>query len=402
MSSKLTLIFSAIGHAYIHIFTAFYFVIVLTLEKEWQLPYSELISLWTPGALLVGLAALPAGWLGDRWSSTGMLVVFFIGMGLAAVAAAFVSEPWSMLVALCGIGLFAAIYHPVGIPLVLKNSSHNQGKALAINGVFGSIGAALAALISGYLLSVGGRQLAFMLPGVIAVLTGVCMLLAMMFNLISAKNKSTSGSAQSRDMDNWLQPFLLLLFCMTLAGLIYHATQTSLPKVFSIRLAGNLANDVRSVGFYVAAVYTFAGLFQFVGGMLADRYPLKRVYLVMYLLQIPLLALVATLGGIGLVLIVGLVVSLGIGSLPAENMLLARYAPNRHHGLAFGAKFVVSFGVAPLAVLMVAGINAATGEFTWVFLSLALAALLVFAVAIWLPGDSSLKSASVRKVSQPL
>lgn len=389
MSSRLTLIFSAIGHAYIHMFTAFYFVIVLTLEKEWQLPYSELINLWAPGALLVGLAALPAGWLGDRWSSTGMLVVFFIGMGLSAMVAALVSESWSMLVALCGIGLFAAIYHPIGIPLVLKNSSHNQGKALAINGLFGSVGAALAALISGYLLSIGGRQLAFMLPGIIAVLTGLCMLLAMLLKLISIKDETATGSAQSSDIDNWVQPFLLLLFCMALAGLIYHATQTSLPKFFSMRLADNLANDVRSVGFYVAAVYTFAGLFQFIGGMLADRFPLKRVYLMMYALQVPLLVLAATQGGAILVLVVGLMVAIGIGSLPAENMLLAHYAPDRHQGLAFGAKFVVSFGVAPLAVLMVASINAATGEFTWVFLSLALAALLVFVVAIWLPSHRS-------------
>ena len=81
-------------------------------------------------------------------------------------------------------------------------------------------------------------------------------------------------------------------------------------------------------------------------------------------------------------------VSLGIGALPAEMMLLARYTPDRHHGLAFGANFVVSFGVAPVAVLMVAGINASTGGFTWVFLSLALAGLLVFLIASWLPGES--------------
>ena len=94
------------------------------------------------------------------------------------------------------------------------------------------------------------------------------------------------------------------------------------------------------------------------------------------------------MGGIGLVLLVGLIASLGIGSLPAENLLFARYAPDRHHGLAFGVKFVLSFGAAPLAVLMVAGINATTGEFTWVFLSLALAASLIFVAAIWLPGNS--------------
>ncbi len=79
----LSLIFSCLGHAYMHLFTAFYFVIVLALEAVWALPYHELIELWTLGALLVGLGALPAGWLGDRWSAKGMMVVYFLGMGLA-------------------------------------------------------------------------------------------------------------------------------------------------------------------------------------------------------------------------------------------------------------------------------------------------------------------------------
>lgn len=131
-----------------------------------------------------------------------------------------------------------------------------------------------------------------MLPGVIAVLTGVCMLLAKLFKLINAEDKTTTGSTQSHDIENWVQPFLLLLFCMTLAG-----------------------------------------LFQFVGGMLADRYPLKPVYLALYLVQVPLLVFAATAGGISLVLVMGLAVSFGIGSLPTENMLLARYTPDRHHGV---------------------------------------------------------------------
>ncbi len=68
-SARLPLVFSCLGHTYMHLFTAFYFVIVLALEDAWTLPYHELIELWTLGALLVGLVALPAGWLGDRWSA---------------------------------------------------------------------------------------------------------------------------------------------------------------------------------------------------------------------------------------------------------------------------------------------------------------------------------------------
>ena len=36
-----------------HMFAAFYFVIILSLEQEWKFSYDELISLWTLGALLI-------------------------------------------------------------------------------------------------------------------------------------------------------------------------------------------------------------------------------------------------------------------------------------------------------------------------------------------------------------
>ncbi len=69
-SAHLPLVFSSLGHCYMHLFTAFYFIIVLALEEAWALPYHELIELWTLGSLMVGLAALPAGWLGDCWSAS--------------------------------------------------------------------------------------------------------------------------------------------------------------------------------------------------------------------------------------------------------------------------------------------------------------------------------------------
>ena len=114
-SARYSFIFSCIGHTYIHLFTAFYFVIVLALEAEWGRPYNEMIELWMPGALLVGVAALPAGWLGDRWNARGMMVVFFIGMGGSAIICGLAQGPVVLTIGLTGVGLFAAIYHPVGI-----------------------------------------------------------------------------------------------------------------------------------------------------------------------------------------------------------------------------------------------------------------------------------------------
>src|SRR3546814_6415361 len=114
-SARLALLFSCLGHAYMHLFTAFYFVIALSLESAWQIPNHELVKLWALGSLLVGLAALPAGWLGDRWSAPGMMTVFFIGLGISGIVCGLVNSTTALMLGLAAVGLFSAIYHPVGV-----------------------------------------------------------------------------------------------------------------------------------------------------------------------------------------------------------------------------------------------------------------------------------------------
>lgn len=402
MSKTALMLYSALGHAYFHMFTAFYFVIVLSLEMEWQQPYHQLIELWTPAALLVGIFAIVAGWLGDRWSARGMLVIYFLGMGLSAIAAGYANNPLTLLLALSGIGLFGAIYHPIGIPLVIRNSAANQGKALAFNGVFGSLGAAMAGGVTGFLVDQGGSSLAFILPGVVVVATGAVMLVGLWRERQTPTQTPTQAQSQSARADSratpaavphgresvrkrgWGAPVLVLLFCLTAAGLIYHTVQTVMPKAFALGLPISSAG-VQAVGFYVALVYAIGGLFQFVGGALADRYPLKVVYLGQFLAHGLLLLAAAYAGGFYLVVVVGMATALGAGALPAENMLLARYTSRDHHGLIFGLKFVLFFISGPVGVLLVSAIYQRTGQFVWVFGLLAITAAVIVLAGLMLP-----------------
>lgn len=172
---------------------------------------------------------------------------------------------------------------------------------------------------------------------------------------------------------------------MFLLGLIYHSTQTSLPKLFEQRHDGLAGEGTFGIGLLVGAVYTIAGLMQIVGGYFADRYPLKPVYVIALFIQIPTLWLAASLGGLALVVVATIMLMAGVGALPAENMLLARYTPQTRHGLVFGLKFVVSFGAAPVSVLLVAAITGRTDGFYWVYVLLAAFALCAFCVALMLP-----------------
>ena len=379
-------VFASLGHFYIHLCTAFYFVIVLALEQVWQLPYHELIGLWTWGSLMVGVGAVPAGLLSDRFGATKMMVVFFVGMGACSIAAGLSNSSTTMMLSLTGLGLFAAVYHPVGIPWLLRSVRQDVGKVLGFNGIFGSLGAAGAGLSGGLLIDLINWRAAFIIPGTICLVTGLALLVFVIKGSVAdgVRVFERSGEPSREEMK---RGFLILLLTMFLAGMVYQTTQISLPKVFDQRHGGLVGSGVLGVGLLVAGVYTAAGVMQIVGGYLADRFPLKPVYLGAMLVQIPMLFLAASLTGIPLVLIATVMVMANVSALPAENLLLLRYTPQHRHGLVFGLKFALAFGAAPVSVLLVSVVSERTGGSYRVFVILAIFALLAFTAAAMLPGE---------------
>src|SRR3970040_1870865 len=93
--------------------------VVVALAREWDRPYSELLSLALGGFIAFGAFAIPAGWLADHWSRYRTLVIFFFGIGASLFVTGFAREPWHIAVGLTLVGAFAAIYHPVGIDMLV-------------------------------------------------------------------------------------------------------------------------------------------------------------------------------------------------------------------------------------------------------------------------------------------
>jgi MFS family permease len=160
------------------------------------------------------------------------------------------------------------------------------------------------------------------------------------------------------------------------------------PKVFDLRLRDIVGEGALGIGAIVAAVYAVGSVTQLVGGFMADRYPLKPLYVGCFLFQVPVLAGIALFGGLPLVTLVAATVFLTTAPLPAENMLLARFTPQRHHSLAYGVKFVLAFGTGPVSILLVSKVEEQTGEFTWLYLLLAALAALATLAALLLPGEN--------------
>ena len=346
-----------------HMFAAFYFVIVLSIEQEWHFTYDELISLWTLGALLIGLGALPAGWLSDRWSRSSMMVIMFIGMGLSSILCGLSNEQFSLFIGLSFLGLSCSIYHPVGIAWVV-NSSEKKGRALGINGIFGGVGIGSGAFIAGLLIKYFDWKFAFIIPGIISLIIGIILFFFISNNLISFQNSKTKDLEENNSSHNLIIIACIMLFSMFGLGLTFQIMQTSLPKVFDIRIA-NLSTF--AIGSIIGIIYGISGLMTLVGGFLADKFSLKKIYVIGIAAQVPCFYFIANFSGIPLIFVCLMAAMFNSSVLPTENILLAKFTPERHHGLIYGFKFIVAFGSAPIAVFLISKIYEQTQEFTNLF-----------------------------------
>src|SRR3546814_11785350 len=77
---------------------------------------------------------------------------------------------------LLAIGMFAAIYHPVGIAMVSQGGGA-VGKRLRINGVWGNMRVAAGPLLTAFLCQGFGWRTAFLVPGLLSMAVGVLWIL---------------------------------------------------------------------------------------------------------------------------------------------------------------------------------------------------------------------------------
>ena len=364
-----------------HMFAAFYFVIILSIENEWNLKYDELISLWTLGALLIGIGAIPAGWLSDKWSRSFMMVIMFIGMGISSIICGFSSDKIQLFIGLSLLGLSCSIYHPVGIAWVV-NSTEKKGKGLGINGIFGGVGIGSGAFIAGLLIKFFNWKAAFILPGIISILIGLVLLFFILKNLISFKNIKSKNIEETNSSNNLIIIACIMLFSMFGLGLTFQIMQTSIPKVFDIRI-DNLSTF--EIGTAIGLIYAFAGFMTLLGGIMADKFPLKNIYLIGIAAQIPCFYFIAYFTNFSLIIVSLLLAMFNSSILPTENILLAKFTPAKHHGLIYGIKFIVAFGSAPIAVFLISKIYDQTNEFTYLFYISSFLMLLVTISVLFLP-----------------
>src|SRR6266700_4094356 len=216
-----------LGHALDHLLMLVFPTVVLAMGEELGGGYAEFLPLLLGGFIAFGACSVPAGWLADRWSRQRMMGVFFFGIGAAGILTGFATGPVQIALGLTLIGVFAAIYHPVGIAMLVAGRD-DVGRVLGVNGVFGNVGVAFSALIAGALADTAGWRAAFIVPGAIA--------LAVAFAFFA---RESPGRTPTRKTGPYRIPradlarvFAVLTVATACGGVIFNATTISMPKVF--------------------------------------------------------------------------------------------------------------------------------------------------------------------------
>jgi MFS family permease len=277
------------------------------------------------------LFSLPAGWLADRWSRRNMMAAFYFGCGLSLVGAALAPSLWMLAAALFALGVFAAIYHPVGTAMLIETATQ-RGRSLAFNGVCGNLGVSLAAGITAALTAAFSWRGAFLVPGLIAIATGAAYVwLAPDEERHASKRSSAPDVALS--MPAAVAIFALFMVVALTAGLVFNTLTVALPKIVDERIGGDVPLVV--VGGLSTAVFLCGGLAQIAVGRLVERFPPNLLFAAIALIQFAGVAWAVRATGTTLLVALAVTMAAIYGQITVNDLVIARYTADAWRGRVY-------------------------------------------------------------------
>jgi MFS family permease len=345
------------AHAIDHFVILIFPTVVLGLEAVYGRSYAELIALGTASFVAFGVFSLPAGWLADRWSRRNMMALFYIGCGLSSALAALAPNLIVLAMALFLLGMFAAIYHPVGMPMLLA-AAVSRGRTIAFNGVCGNLGAALAAGVTAGLATWLGWRAAFFIPAAICVATGILYL-----RLVPDDRHKVAGRSAHAEVPLGVAIaaaiFGLFVVVALSAGLVFNIVSVALPKIVDERIGFNLSLVV--VGGLATAVFMCGALAQLAMGRLVERFPPHWLFAAIAAIQFAGIWWAAHATGVTLMVALAVAMAAIYGQVTVGDVVIARYTADAWRGRVYAVRYFLTFVSSGVAVSAIALLYARGG-----------------------------------------
>lgn len=337
------------GHAFVHLLEGVIPPLIPLLLVEFDTNYFRLSLIVTIFSYTFGLGALPAGHLIDRIGARRSLTIFLFSSGAASLLIFLVTSYWIYFILTALIGTVASLCHPAGSTLISKHITE-KGRAFGTYGIGGSLGIAVAPIVTGVMASRFGWRAPHVLFGMVALMIGAWSL-RVPRSITPRPTTDMERKANPRDTVHVL--VLVAMFAsFSVLGMAYKASVTFLPAFLAQGFHGILSADPVLVGSLAATIVLASGMAgQYLGGVLADRIGAELFYLVAIVVAGVLAAIMAFSTGFFLLLIAIFQAVVGFSVLPVKNILIAHHLSRDRHGWGFGMKYFMVFGVGSLAAV---------------------------------------------------
>ncbi len=399
--ARVHFLFMNMGHFLDHLFMLiFSTVAAVVLVHDWGLSYAALIPYATPGFIAFAAFTLPAGWLADRFGREKLMVVFFLGCGFASILCALATTPVSLAVGLFVVGMFAAIYHPVGIALVLEGRS-KTGLRVASNGVWGNLGVAVAALLTGALIDIASWRSAFIVPGVFSILLGIVYARKVQYFSPGLTNRATPPSSPSPQPDTAngndksikgvlgqsgvIHILAIVLITTACGGIVFQSTTFALPRVL-LEKTGDMALNATFLGWMAFIVFAIGSLGQLIVGFLLDRGSARRVFIACALLQVTFFVLAVFAEGWWVPLVAAGFMLAAFGQIPINDVLVGRVTDAMYRSRVLAVRYTVTLSTMAMSIPLIAWLHA-TGGVNSLFVMLAIIAAVISVCTFFLPDN---------------
>jgi MFS family permease len=372
------------AHTLDHLVLLIFASAVSVIALEFGFANWEDLMPYTAGAFLMfGLGSIPSGRLGDLWGRRKMMVLYFFGLALSCALVALTQSAWQIAMALTIMGLFASIYHPVGIPMLLRHATR-PGLVIGWNNLAGNMGIALAALFTGLAVKYFGWRAAFILAALLSVALGLFFLKVCPVEAEPAGKRKASGVSLPRDLV--IRALVVMTTAATSGSILFNFTTNSNAELLKVKF-DQVVTDPAVLGFLLSGVYAIAAFSQVAAGWLLDRIAIKKLFMTIVAFQIVFLLLASqTSGWVYLVFSLGFMAAI-FGAIPFVDAVVVRYVDDSMRSRATGMRIAITFGVSSLAVYL---IGPTVKSFGFDTMLLVMAALACFTIATMsrLPNDT--------------
>jgi predicted MFS family arabinose efflux permease len=371
---RLAIAFLNLAHAIDHFALLIFPAVVISLAVLFARPYDEMIALSTGAFVAFGLFSIPAGWLADRWSRRNMMALFYFGCAASLVAAGLAPTPLWLAVALFFLGMFAAIYHPVGMAMLI-DVSRARPRTLAFNGVCGNLGVTLAAGISTTLAAWIDWRAAFLMPA------AVCLALGIAYLVLVPDDRHRSGK-RSGTASVVLSPraaavmFGCYVAISLAGGLTFNTALIALPKLVDERVGQGVPLIV--VGWLATGIFLCGALAQLAVGRLIERTPPHLLFAAVATVQFLGVAWAGHATGAALIAAMAVAVGAIYGQTTVGDIVMARYVSDAWRGRVYAVRYFLTFITSGIAVQLIAKLYG-RGGFDLVLAAIALTGFIMMA-----------------------